>query len=77
MAWYFHFERMLTGLNTVTVFFKYFKSTRVIKRLSILVHVLWNARRAILSFFSVIMVLLFGFVLQFYLAYGHFWFQYV
>ena len=49
LSWLFESERLLTGINGVLVFIKYFKLTRVVVRLSMIVHVMEIAARELLA----------------------------
>ncbi len=49
LSWLFESERLLTGINGILVFIKYFKLTRVVVRLSMIVHVMEIAAKELFS----------------------------
>ena len=50
---HFEFERALASVNAITVFVKFFKLTRIVMRLSLIVHVVSKAALHLLSWFVV------------------------
>merc|ERR1711871_791755 len=70
LSWLFESERLLTGINGVLVFIKYFKLTRVIVRLSMIVHVLEVASRELFSWILISGLLFFSFAFSAHIGFG-------
>ena len=70
MSWHFEFERALASVNAITVFVKFFKLTRLVMRLSLIVHVVSKAARHLLSWFVVAGMVFVGYVFFGWLYFG-------
>ena len=70
LSWLFESERLLTGANAVLVFIKYFKLTRVVVRLSMIVHVLEVAARELFSWVLIAGFLFFSFTFAAHIGFG-------
>jgi hypothetical protein len=70
LSWLFESERLLTGVNGVLVFIKYFKLTRVVVRLSMIVHVLEVAARELFSWILISGLLFFSFAFSAHIGFG-------
>eukprot|EP00949_MAST-11_sp_MAST-11-sp1_P004036 g4036.t1 len=70
MSFWFEFERYLAALNCVTVYFKFFKLTRIFLRLSVIVHVLVAAATSLVSWFFIASLIFVAFVVQAHIFFG-------